>query len=156
MSSRRKETLPFPNSFLSAFSPFWKNILYICIVKFMYSEKATKFCEISTLLFTKLHTVKSKAEISQNFVAFSEYMNFIWMCLHNCMIVDTSTYHHSWIISLIWMLSFRTQYFLLKSNINTLLPWVLEQRFYSSTFHNVFANAFIFCNSKKYLPYFLI
>ena len=33
------------------------------ILKFIYSEKAT--------------VVKNKVEISQNFVAFSEYMNFI-------------------------------------------------------------------------------
>ena len=47
------------------------------IIKFIYSEKATKFCEISTLLLSYLVPVKSKVEISQNFVAFSEYMNFI-------------------------------------------------------------------------------
>ena len=47
------------------------------MVKFIYSEKATKFREISTLLLTTVHTVKSKVEISQNFVAFSKYMNFI-------------------------------------------------------------------------------
>ena len=46
------------------------------IVKFRYSEKATKFCEIFPLLLTTVHTVKSKGKISQNFVAFSEYMNF--------------------------------------------------------------------------------
>ena len=46
-------------------------------LKFIYSEKATKFCEISTLLLTVCTVVKSKVEISQNFVAFSEYMNFI-------------------------------------------------------------------------------
>ena len=45
-------------------------------VKFIYSEKATKFCEISTLLLSYVVPVKSKVEISQNFVAFSEYMNF--------------------------------------------------------------------------------
>ena len=39
----------------------------------IYSEEATKFCEISTLLLP----VKSKVKISQNFVAFSEYTNFI-------------------------------------------------------------------------------
>ena len=44
------------------------------LVKFIYSEKATKFCEIFTL--TTVHTVESKGKISQNFVAFSEYMNF--------------------------------------------------------------------------------
>jgi hypothetical protein len=46
-------------------------------VKFIYSEKATKFCEIFSLLLTTVHTIKSKVKISQNFVAFSEYMNFI-------------------------------------------------------------------------------
>ena len=45
-------------------------------IKFIYSEKATKFCEISTLDLTVCTVVKFKVEISQNFVAFSEYMNF--------------------------------------------------------------------------------
>ena len=45
-------------------------------VKFIYSEKATKFCEISTVDLFYVVTVKSTVEISQNFVAFSEYMNF--------------------------------------------------------------------------------
>ena len=46
-------------------------------VKFIYSEKATKFCEISTVdLSYYVVTVKSTVQISQNFVAFSEYMNF--------------------------------------------------------------------------------
>merc|ERR1712051_746623 len=46
------------------------------ILKFIYSEKATKFCKISTLLLSYVVQVKSKVEILQNFVAFSEYMNF--------------------------------------------------------------------------------
>ena len=45
-------------------------------VKFKYFEKATKFCEISTLLLSYLVSVRSKVEISQNFVAFTEYTNF--------------------------------------------------------------------------------
>ena len=45
-------------------------------LKFIYSEKATTFCKISTLLLSYVVPVKSKVEISQNFVAFSEYMNF--------------------------------------------------------------------------------
>ena len=45
-------------------------------VNFIYSEKARKICEISTLLLTVCTVVKSKVEISQNFVAFSEYMYF--------------------------------------------------------------------------------
>ena len=46
-------------------------------LKFVYSEKATKFYEISTLLLsTTVHTDRGKVEISQNFVAYSEYMSF--------------------------------------------------------------------------------
>ena len=37
---------------------------------------ATKFCEIFTLLLFYVVPVKSMVKISQNFVAFSEYMNF--------------------------------------------------------------------------------
>jgi hypothetical protein len=47
-----------------------------CHLKFVYSEKATKFCEISTLLLFVWTADKSKVESSQNFVAFSEYTNF--------------------------------------------------------------------------------
>ena len=46
------------------------------LLKFVYSEKATNFCEISTVDLSYVVTVKSTMEISQNFVAFSEYMNF--------------------------------------------------------------------------------
>ena len=63
------------------FSCKYCNNKYVAIysrtfLKFIYSEKATKFCGILTLLLTAVHTVKSKAKISQNFVAFSEYMDF--------------------------------------------------------------------------------
>ena len=44
--------------------------------KFIYSEKATQFCEISTVDLSYVVPVKSTLEISQNFVAFSECMNF--------------------------------------------------------------------------------
>ena len=46
-------------------------------VKFIYSEKVTKFSEIFSLLLTTVHTIKSKGKISQNLVAFSEYMKTI-------------------------------------------------------------------------------
>ena len=71
----------------------WKNLYAYCVkwfclvkkklqkyfgwLKFIYSEKATKFFEISTLLLSVCTVDKSKVEISQNFVAFSEYTNFI-------------------------------------------------------------------------------
>ena len=45
-------------------------------VKFVYSEKATRFCEIFTLVLSTEHIDKSKLETSQNFVVFSEYMKF--------------------------------------------------------------------------------
>ena len=45
-------------------------------LKFIYSEKATKFCKISTSLLSYVVPVKSTEEFLQNFVAFSEYMNF--------------------------------------------------------------------------------
>ena len=48
----------------------------LSFVQLIYSEKATKFCKIFTLLLTVCTAVKSKVKILQNFVAFSEYMNF--------------------------------------------------------------------------------
>ena len=44
-------------------------------IKFIYSEKATKFCEIFLLLLTVCTVVKSKRKIS-HFVGISEYINF--------------------------------------------------------------------------------
>ena len=55
--------------------PQWLTLKH-CLLKFIYSEKATKFCEIFTFLLTVCTVVKSKVKISQNFVAFSKYMNF--------------------------------------------------------------------------------
>ena len=46
-------------------------ILEQAVLKFIYSEKDTKFCQIFALLLTVRTVVKSKVEISQNFVAFS-------------------------------------------------------------------------------------
>ena len=48
--------------------------LFSFLLKFIYSEKATKVSEIFTLLLS--HVVPSKVTISQNFMAFSEYINF--------------------------------------------------------------------------------
>ena len=45
-------------------------------LKYIYSEKATKVCEIFPLLLTVCTVVKSKGKILQNYVVFSEYMNF--------------------------------------------------------------------------------
>ena len=59
------------------------NFLPKMMLKFVYSGKATKFCEISTLLLSYVVPVTSKVKISQNFVAFSEYMNFNKKLLSN-------------------------------------------------------------------------
>ena len=51
------------------------------VLKFIYSEKATIFFEISTVDLSYVVMVKSTVDISQNFVAFSEYTTFnlrIW------------------------------------------------------------------------------
>ena len=53
-----------------------QSILFVFAIKFIYSEKATKFCKIFTLLLSYVAPAKNKVEISQNFVAFSECMNF--------------------------------------------------------------------------------
>ena len=45
-------------------------------IKLIYSEKALKFCEISIVDLSYIVPVKSTVKILQNFVAFSEYMNF--------------------------------------------------------------------------------
>ena len=45
-------------------------------LKFTYSEKATKFCKISTIDLNGTTLDKSTVGILQNFVAFSDYMNF--------------------------------------------------------------------------------
>ena len=62
---------------------------YAVVLKFVYSEKATKLYEISTYLLSTVLTDKSKVEISQNFVAFSEYTNFkkttAWNCIFRLM-----------------------------------------------------------------------
>ena len=48
----------------------------IVTVKFVYSEKATNFCKISTIDLSSVVMVKSMEVISQNSVGFSEHMNF--------------------------------------------------------------------------------
>ena len=52
-------------------------------VKFLFSEKATKFCVISTVDLSYVVMVKSTVEISKQFVTFSEYMNFI-ISMYSC------------------------------------------------------------------------
>ena len=74
-------------TFQHTFSLFWspkvsteikQRSKYISLnfLKFIYSEKATKLCEIFTLLLAVCTVVRSKVKMLQNFVAFSEYMNF--------------------------------------------------------------------------------
>ena len=69
--SKPVSSLYFPHAVLRLHIVFQS--IYI---KLIYSEKATKFCEISTLVLSYVVPIKSKVEISQNFVTFSEYINF--------------------------------------------------------------------------------
>ena len=48
----------------------------ISLLKFIYVEKTTKFCKISIVNLSYVVPVKFTVVILQNFVAFSEYMNF--------------------------------------------------------------------------------
>ena len=50
--------------------------LLTLVLKFIYYEKSTNFFEIFTFPLSYVVPVKSKVKISQNFVGFSEYMNF--------------------------------------------------------------------------------
>ena len=48
----------------------------VILLKFIYFEKATKCCKISTIDLSYVVMVESMVEIFQNFVAFSDNMNF--------------------------------------------------------------------------------
>ena len=80
---------------------FFSQNVSCCFLNFIYSEKATKVCEILTLLLTTVNTVKSKRKILQNFVAFSEYMNFTFrnllsylLCFYRKPLTITSTVNY--------------------------------------------------------------
>ena len=73
------------------------------MVKFIYSEKATKFCEIFTLFLSHVVPVKSNLKISQNFVAFSEYRNFtmkIDFDYFAAWIIQKSSFMKRWYLSI--------------------------------------------------------
>ena len=52
------------------------SLLWRLYEKFIYSEKATKFCQISTIDLSYVVTVKSTVKIWQNFVAFLEWIRY--------------------------------------------------------------------------------
>ena len=68
MIKKNAESSGFKSEYVSGWYSFF--------LKFIYSEKAPKFCEIFTLLLSYVVPVKSEEKILQNFAAFSEYMNF--------------------------------------------------------------------------------
>ena len=78
----RKIVLYSVTSMKNVLSPNWSSFIQnqsnflLSSYKFIYSVKTTKFCDIFTLLLTVCTLVKSKVKISQNFMPFSEYMNF--------------------------------------------------------------------------------
>ena len=91
-----------PHTFTKNHHKFLNNLL-----KFIYSEKATKFCENFTLLLTDCTVDKSKVKILQNFVALSEYVNFnqwifLWPCTHYIVCVQNilSVFKINWMHTL--------------------------------------------------------
>ena len=62
------------------------DLKWFLLLKFIYSEKTTIF----TVDLFYVIALKSKAEISQNVVAFSEYMNFTG----NIATISSETYGH--------------------------------------------------------------
>ena len=72
-------------TFFTLLKPFCSAVYRISqnqtVLKFICSEKATKFCKIFPLLLIVCTVAKSKGKISQNFVAFSEYINFTKLTL---------------------------------------------------------------------------
>ena len=87
------------NAICHTWAGFQKKLLFslaaFFFLKFIYSEKVTKFCEIFPLLLTSVHTVKTKGKILQNFVAFSDYMNFIYLVNNSwwCQIICIQNWH---------------------------------------------------------------
>ena len=76
MTGSQNEVGESPNLDVASYLLKLGSTMYFGTLKFIYSEKATKFCEIFTSLLSYVVQVKCKAKFSQNFVAFSEYMNF--------------------------------------------------------------------------------
>ena len=76
-------------------------------MKFIYSEKATKFCEIFTLLLSYVAPVKSRANISRNFLAFLEYMIFIFAFTRDLRNIGPSHLFKLWAIGwwIMWFIS---------------------------------------------------
>ena len=64
--------------FLKSLKPnyFKKQCSSSSFLKFIYSDKATKFCEISTNFWLAVHRTNNWWRFRKIFVAFSEYMNF--------------------------------------------------------------------------------
>ena len=60
---------------------FCKYIIPFIQLQFIYSEKATKFWEISIVDLSYAVPVKTTVDILQNFEAFSEYMNLMLLLL---------------------------------------------------------------------------
>ena len=67
------------------------------MIKFILIEKATKFCEITTNYLFYVLPVKKLVEISQNFVAFSEYMNFTAMNVKSNLTREMTSYAEKYV-----------------------------------------------------------
>ena len=101
------------------------------ILKFIYSEKATKFCEIFPLLLTVCTVVKSKEKISQNFGLLRIYELYL---LTAALVEPLNDSRISWVIlvSVSWSLSDNVdivEVFSSKTNWNSLLNWIVSFSF---------------------------
>ena len=73
------------------------------VLKLIYSKKTTKFCKIFTLLLSVCNVDKSKVEISQNFVAFSDYTNFKIQVYRRIFVSNVLLSNFKWISRHVWV-----------------------------------------------------
>ena len=95
----------------------------------MYSEKATKFCEISTIDLKVTTYDKYTVEISQKIVAFSKYMNFnkeSAVCTLNFILLHFTFYRD---IYLVVFSTFLVGIFSWEANSSGILYKVLSKKF---------------------------
>ena len=75
VKQRKESTYPIGMSFFTTKFEL-ALVVVLRLLKFIYPEMATNFCKITTVDLFYVVLVKFGMEILQNFVAFSEYMNF--------------------------------------------------------------------------------
>ena len=147
-------------------------VSFLGLVKFIYSEKATKCFEIFTLLLFYVVPFKSKVKISQNFVAFSEYMNFTFWCEENsyglCFETIATQKVHFFllfrpfgaimmpipVITIILMLAIKIRSYRYNVVVHPNLPIVQPPKNLESVWLNMILLILIFANMAGYFYYY--